>query len=228
MPTDTTSPFSIGPLMTRKKSSDSTTSGLTALCQTSPTLPIKSFGADVIGLKAQRNIAFGNKLCALCAEIQPAFGLCKGISVPLRFKIRKSALFRNQSLRRLLGVILGSIGFDYALYLRSIGIDHIFEARSIELCTRENISIPEGIGSVVQMTLYELREEFIALVEECAGEETAGMIRAIMFGSKTGIDEEVLEAFRKNGTAHVLAVSGLHVGLLYAFFSFVCVSIHKY
>lgn len=111
--------------------------------------------------------------------------------------------------------------FDYALYLRSIGIDHIFEARSIELCTRENISIPEGIGSVVQMTLYELREEFIALVEECAGEETAGMIRAIMFGSKTGIDEEVLEAFRKNGTAHVLAVSGLHVGLLYAFFSFV-------
>ncbi len=109
--------------------------------------------------------------------------------------------------------------FDYALYLRSIGIKYTFDAKDIALCAPREMSFPEGISSGVQMELYELREGFLRKVSECAGEETAGMIRAIMFGSKTDIDDEVLEGFQKNGTAHVLAVSGLHIGLIYGFLS---------
>ena len=40
----------------------------------------------------------------------------------------------------------------------------------------------------------------------------------MLFGDTSGIDEEVYDDFRKNGTAHVLAVSGLHIGLLYSIY----------
>ncbi len=42
------------------------------------------------------------------------------------------------------------------------------------------------------------------------------MMGAILFGEKDEMDEDVLEEFRQNGTAHVLAVSGLHIGIIYA------------
>ena len=32
---------------------------------------------------------------------------------------------------------------------------------------------------------------------------------------KTEIEEDTLEEFQRNGTAHILAVSGLHIGILY-------------
>lgn len=38
--------------------------------------------------------------------------------------------------------------------------------------------------------------------------------RGILLGERDRLDEEVYEFFRKTGTAHVLAVSGLHVGLV--------------
>lgn len=109
--------------------------------------------------------------------------------------------------------------FDYALYLRSIGITYVFNAEYIELCINENGRCLDNISCILQSRLYDLRERFLSQVGKYAGKETSGMMRAIMFGSKTGIDEDVLEEFQKNGTAHVLAVSGLHVGLIYGFIS---------
>lgn len=47
----------------------------------------------------------------------------------------------------------------------------------------------------------------------------SSMMGAILFGEKDEMDEDVLEDFRKNGTAHVLAVSGLHIGIIYAVIS---------
>ena len=35
------------------------------------------------------------------------------------------------------------------------------------------------------------------------------------------MDEETLNAFRRNGTAHILAVSGLHIGIIFACWDFV-------
>ena len=41
-------------------------------------------------------------------------------------------------------------------------------------------------------------------------------LRGIVFGDKSEIDEETLEEFNTNSTGHILAVSGLHVGFLFA------------
>lgn len=44
-------------------------------------------------------------------------------------------------------------------------------------------------------------------------------LKALLIGEKSGIDRDVQEAFVKTGTAHILAISGLHVGIV-AFFSY--------
>ena len=44
------------------------------------------------------------------------------------------------------------------------------------------------------------------------------LIRGILFGDTDSMDEDMKDDFRRNGTAHVLAVSGLHIGLLYSIF----------
>ncbi|HOV59541.1 MAG TPA: DNA internalization-related competence protein ComEC/Rec2 [Candidatus Hydrogenedentes bacterium] len=41
-------------------------------------------------------------------------------------------------------------------------------------------------------------------------------VAALWFGDRRLLDQDALTAFARTGTAHVLAVSGLHVGLLYA------------
>lgn len=106
--------------------------------------------------------------------------------------------------------------FDYALYLKSIGINYTFDAKHIGIDTTEKMNALDKFCSTVQMKLYGVREQFISDIEVYVGKDMAGMIRAMMFGSKTGIDEECLEEFQKNGTAHVLAVSGLHIGIIYS------------
>lgn len=98
--------------------------------------------------------------------------------------------------------------FDYALYLKSLGIRYTMTIRSLDIIREEKTF--SGV-------LYIKRERFIDSLEKEAGAETAGMMRAILFGDKGMLDEEVLETFQKNGTAHILAVSGLHIGIIYGF-----------
>lgn len=55
-------------------------------------------------------------------------------------------------------------------------------------------------------------------------QETFAFISAVTLGYKAYIPDDLMEAFRASGTAHILAVSGLHVGIIYlifnSFFSF--------
>ncbi len=44
--------------------------------------------------------------------------------------------------------------------------------------------------------------------------ENAGVLCAMLLGDKTSMDSEVKNLYRKNGIAHVLAISGLHISLL--------------
>ena len=48
--------------------------------------------------------------------------------------------------------------------------------------------------------------------------ETAGVARALLFGDRSRLDGETADLFTRTGTRHLLAVSGLHVGLAAALF----------
>lgn len=48
-----------------------------------------------------------------------------------------------------------------------------------------------------------------------------GVISALVLGKREFVDEDIRKAFADAGTVHILAVSGLHVGIIYLFISFI-------
>src|SRR5690554_8182372 len=46
--------------------------------------------------------------------------------------------------------------------------------------------------------------------------KTKGFIEALLFGAKINLDEEVQQQFKDLGILHILAVSGMHVVVLFA------------
>lgn len=67
-----------------------------------------------------------------------------------------------------------------------------------------------------------LRQDIAARVFAALPEEQAGFVTALLTGQRKGIAEEDQEAMRDAGIAHILAISGLHVGIV-AGFVFFCV-----
>lgn len=45
--------------------------------------------------------------------------------------------------------------------------------------------------------------------------ETGGIINALITGERSGIPAEIKESFRASGASHILALSGLHLGIIY-------------
>ena len=48
----------------------------------------------------------------------------------------------------------------------------------------------------------------------CVPEEDAGIFSAAVLGDKKALDSEKKDLYQKNGIAHLLAISGLHLSLI--------------
>ncbi len=51
------------------------------------------------------------------------------------------------------------------------------------------------------------------------GSEEAALLKALLLGDRSGVSKERTDAFRTAGLSHLLALSGLHVGILYVLLS---------
>ena len=50
-------------------------------------------------------------------------------------------------------------------------------------------------------------------------EVTSPLLTALLTGDKSGLSKETIDVFRQSGASHILALSGLHMGILYLIFS---------
>lgn len=101
--------------------------------------------------------------------------------------------------------------FDYSLYLKSRNIFYTASVDSFAVTER-----PASLPRRAQQWILLKREQFFQLLQ--LPQSSEALIRGVLFGDTAQLDEEVYDAFRQNGTAHVLAVSGLHIGILYGLF----------
>ena len=99
--------------------------------------------------------------------------------------------------------------FDYARYLKSRGTGAVAETKKIKL---EPCSLT--MNERYEIKLCEKKYLFCRNLSE----ESRGIVMGILFGDTTFLDEDAYDEFRKNGTAHILAVSGLHVGIIYGIY----------
>ncbi|WP_298912349.1 ComEC/Rec2 family competence protein [uncultured Algimonas sp.] len=74
-----------------------------------------------------------------------------------------------------------------------------------------------------RVRLERLRADIVERVIDSAPDATSGLQAALLTGIRDHIPDEQTEALRRSGLAHVLAISGLHMGMV-AFGVFVCVS----
>lgn len=60
-----------------------------------------------------------------------------------------------------------------------------------------------------------LRQQLITLIDELFPADTAAFAKALLLGERSGIDYETNTAFKVTGIMHIIAVSGLHVSILF-------------
>lgn len=97
--------------------------------------------------------------------------------------------------------------FDYPAYLARQGIHTVMLFPSAEL-------VGEGQGSPFYRALHALRWRLARSLAASVPEPQAAMGQALLLGMRDGLPDDLVEDFRTTGTAHVLAISGLHVGVL--------------
>lgn len=94
-----------------------------------------------------------------------------------------------------------------------------FRAEAIadkKLYTGSEVYSYEVVGKSFSPGVY-LRGRIESALYEGMGEESAAVVSAILLGNTSGIDEGLLQNIRYGGVAHIFAVSGLHIGAVFAF-----------
>ena len=71
-------------------------------------------------------------------------------------------------------------------------------------------------GTVPQKYFHEvLRTQILGIIDEIFPEREASFAKALLLGDRTGIDYATNTAFKVSGISHIVAVSGLHVSILF-------------
>jgi len=105
--------------------------------------------------------------------------------------------------------------FDYSNYMANQNVFHQIK------CFENDYYI----GSKVKnFTFYinELRQKLVhSFDKHHFSIRTKSIINALLLGQKQQIDSETLNDYKNAGVVHILAISGLHIGIIYAFFNFI-------
>lgn len=99
--------------------------------------------------------------------------------------------------------------FDYPAYLARQGIGSVMSFPSVTI-------VAEGEGGRLRSALFGVRRSLHASLGRSTPEPEASLGQALLLGMRDTIPDAVLDDFRATGTSHLLAISGLHVGILMA------------
>ena len=98
-------------------------------------------------------------------------------------------------------------GFDYADYLSREGIYSTMRYPRIE--TADN-----GRGFAPLEWLYGFRGRLSQILAKALPQPQASLAQGMILGIRGNIPEDVQQAFSRTGTSHLLAISGLHLGII--------------
>lgn len=101
--------------------------------------------------------------------------------------------------------------FDYQAYSLFQGITHqAFLGRD------DYVALPSVHQTRFQGFLYTARAWVVAIMQEFIhGEKEQGLAEALLIGYKDDLDKNLVQAYSNTGVVHIIAISGLHLGLIY-------------
>ncbi|MBN1857534.1 MAG: DNA internalization-related competence protein ComEC/Rec2 [Dehalococcoidia bacterium] len=98
-------------------------------------------------------------------------------------------------------------GFDYAAYLACKDI------YSVALYSEVRI-LPQPGDYPVRSYLASLNQRFSTSLSKSLPEPESSLAQSLLLGRRGSMPESVEDAFNRTGTTHLLAISGLHLGIL--------------
>jgi len=108
-------------------------------------------------------------------------------------------------------------GFDYVGYMAKKGIFFVcFQRGEWSVRPEDNPRFAFMVSRWRSSCITALRRMTASLKDE-----NSALLVAFLTGEKECVGDELLEDFRKSGLMHTLALSGLHVGIIYSILAFV-------
>jgi competence protein ComEC len=134
-------------------------------------------------------------------------------------RVSNNQIFRYGDIVRLRGSLKTppeNEDFSYRDYLAA---QHIHSYMS----SAEVTVLPGRGGSLVYVALYDFKEKALANIYRLFPDPESSLLAGILLGVDTGLTQELQQAFKNTGTAHIIAISGFNIsiiaGLFVTFFS---------
>ena len=110
--------------------------------------------------------------------------------------------------------------FDYARFLRRQGIS----GRAYVAGNRWKVRAMADAEVSLRLRMARYRQSLSAQYFSHLGSEEAGIAAAMSLGDKRSLDAAQRQSFSATGVSHVLALSGLHLGILFSLYSLLFVN----
>lgn len=78
----------------------------------------------------------------------------------------------------------------------------------------ETFVIIDNKFNKLSSSLQSLKKRLKTVYDDILEEKEASIIKAMVLGEKSGLDSNIKKLYSKNGIAHILAISGLHISML--------------
>lgn len=142
----------------------------------------------------QRNLSIGMKI-----SLEDEYELQPGSRISGKGKVK---LFSNAT---------NPGGFDEESYQLGNGIFLRLEEVRVTSIIKPVLSIYK--------TLYQIKNMISGVYQKLFNEKNASLAGAMVLGDKSSLDKDIKQLYQRNGIAHLIAISGLHIamigGLLY-------------
>jgi len=99
--------------------------------------------------------------------------------------------------------------FNYKAYLQNLGIEH-----QLRVSPSDMVVLHDAPGTPYGRAAHIRQNIILKLRRADFGEAELSVIQALLLGQRNDISEETYTAYKNAGAVHILAVSGLHIGIL--------------